>query len=225
MEHIDSELKQEFQLERIIFFSDAVFAIAITLLIIDIRIPFQTGMDNANLLQAVAGKIPELIGFITSFFFIGSYWVIHHKLFGYVVRFDVRLIWINLLFLFSVVLLPFTTSIFGMYGNLTAGFCIYIFNVVFVGIMNFFCWKHILNPAKPLTTHDYGKDFRHAAYIRSLLIPSWFFICGLTALFTNAFAGEMMLPFVGIIFAIYFKMSKRKSRVRKISPQANRATG
>lgn len=210
MKHDDIDLKQEFQLERIIFFSDAVFAIAITVLIIDIRIPYQEGITNRQLLAAVTEKIPELVGFLISFFFIGFYWFIHHKMFGYVSRFDTRLIWLNLIFLLSIVMLPFTTGIFGMYGNLTAAFCLYIINAVFAGIMNFFCWKHILKPSAKLTTVPFDRSFRRAAYFRALLTPSWFLICGLMALLFNVFVGEMMLPAVSILYAVLGRASKHK---------------
>lgn len=118
MKQFDEDIKNEFQLERIIFFSDAVFAIAITLLIIDIRIPFREGFTNGQLVQALSEKAPELFGFVISFFIIAGFWVLHHKMFSYVVPFDQKLVWLNLFFLFFIVLLPFSTWIFGVYGNL-----------------------------------------------------------------------------------------------------------
>lgn len=204
--------KKEFQLERIIFFSDAVFAIAITLLIIDIRIPENTEFTNGQLLEAVANKIPELTGFLISFFFIGGYWVIHHKMFGYVARFDMRLIWLNLIFLLSIVMLPFTTGIFGMYGYLTAAFCLYIANAIFTGIMNYFCWKHILKPGANLTEFTFDRSFRRAAYLRSLLMPVWFFICGIMALIFSVFVGEAMLPIVSILYIILGKWENKQTK-------------
>jgi uncharacterized membrane protein len=210
MKQIENEIRKEFQLERIIFFSDAVFAIAITLLIIDVHIPYQEGLTNRDLMEAVGNEIPALIGFFVSFFFIGTYWVIHHKMFGYVHRFDNRLIWINLFFLLSIVLLPFTTGIFGMYGNLSAAFCLYVGNAIFTGVMNFFCWKHILNPSRKLTLTTYDKSFRRAAYTRSLIMPSWFFICGIIAILINVYVGEMMIPVISLLYFINGKMSKRK---------------
>ena len=133
-------------------------------------------------------------------------------MFGYVNRFDMRLIWINLVFLLSIVLLPFTTSVFGMYGNLKVAFCLYIINAVFAGIMNFFFWKHILNPGRKLTAIGYDRSFRKAAYIRSLIMPAWFFVCGLIALVFNPFVGEMVMPVVVILHMIFGRISKRVTR-------------
>lgn len=215
MNAYEDEVKHEFQLERIIFFSDAVFAIAITLLIIDIRIPYHEEFTSRQLWVAVGEKIPELIGFFISFFFIGGYWLIHHKMFGYVRRFDTRLIWLNLIFLLSIVLLPFSTSIFGMYAYLKAGFTIYIINAVFTGIMNFFCWKHVLNPRKHLTTASHDPFFRKTAFFRSLLMPAWFFICGVIALLTRPEVGQFLLPVTGVLYAVTGRRIRKKEKLRR----------
>ena len=82
----DAHGKDVFQLERIALFSDAVFAIAITLLIIEIKapdIPMSTATDS-SLLHSLVESIPKFIGFIVSFFVISLYWVSHHHMFYYV---------------------------------------------------------------------------------------------------------------------------------------------
>jgi len=93
-EHLHSELKKEFQLERMILFSDAVFAIAITLLVIELKIPEISHdlVSEDKLLESLAEQIPKLIGFLISFFIIGLYWTVHHRLFGYVVNYTQRLL-------------------------------------------------------------------------------------------------------------------------------------
>ena len=83
-----------------IFFSDAVFAIAITLLIIEIKVPEIDGA-HANehaFINSLLSLVPKFFGFIFSFFIIGLYWFIHHKMFGYVINYTNRLIWLNLCF-------------------------------------------------------------------------------------------------------------------------------
>lgn len=212
---MDIELKKEFQLERIIFFSDAVFAIAITLLIIDIRIPYHENFTEKQLLVAIAEEIPSMIGFLISFFFIGGYWIIHHRMFGYVYRFDIRLIWLNLFFLLSIVILPFSTSVFGMYAQLKTGMCLYLVNGIFTGIMNWLCWKHVLNPAKKLTAVPFDKSFRNAAYFRALIMPAWFLICCVAVLITKPEVGGYMLPGVAIIHLINRRIVKRKKNKEK----------
>ena len=85
MSQLHSELKKEFQLERMILFSDAVFAIAITLLVIELKVPEieRAELTEGKLLMALAHMIPKFFGFIISFMFIGIYWTVHHRLFGF----------------------------------------------------------------------------------------------------------------------------------------------
>ncbi len=91
--------------ERLVFFSDAVFAIAITLLVLDLKPPAET--HGAALLKVM---IPKLIGFVTSFFVIGIYWLAHHRLFETIKDQDGALRRANLVFLAAVAFLPFPTS-------------------------------------------------------------------------------------------------------------------
>jgi uncharacterized membrane protein len=90
--------------ERFIFFSDAVFAIAITLLVLDLKVA------NADAF-AIAPLIPKLLGFGISFYVIGRYWLAHHALFEAVQGYDGLLLGANLWFLASIAFLPFPTSI------------------------------------------------------------------------------------------------------------------
>src|SRR6266498_3111523 len=134
---LHSELKKEFQLERMILFSDAVFAIAITLLVIEIKVPTidRHIATDALLLKALDELIPKFVGFFISFFIIGLYWTIHHRMFGYVVNYTRRLLWLNLVFLLAVVMMPFSTAFYSEYiiQLLKTPAMIYVANVVFLG--------------------------------------------------------------------------------------------
>src|SRR5437660_409606 len=116
-DHLQHELKKEFQLERMILFSDAVFAIAITLLVIEIKVPpidRHIATDDM-LLKALDDMMPKFIGFFLSFIIIGAYWINHHRIFGYVISYSRQLLWINLLFLLMIVLMPFSTAFLSEY--------------------------------------------------------------------------------------------------------------
>jgi uncharacterized membrane protein len=99
-------------LERIVFFSDAVFAIAITLLALDIRLPDAAPHELATALLAVW---PKCVGYVISFLIVGVYWMGHHRAFRYITRYDEWLIWLNFLLLLVIAFLPFPTSLIGEY--------------------------------------------------------------------------------------------------------------
>jgi uncharacterized membrane protein len=100
-------------LERILAFSDGVFAFAITLLIIDVRLPTDT--LKANLGSALISLWPNYMAFLISFFVIGLYWSAHARLFKEVIRYDMSLMWLNLLHLLFIVVIPFSTSVISLY--------------------------------------------------------------------------------------------------------------
>lgn len=99
------------QLERLTFFSDAVFAIAITLLIIEVHVPHLSTRDDAAYWQALWELEPSFIGFILSFLVIGALWVAHHRVFGMLENYNPKLVWPNLLLLMVVAFSPFTTAL------------------------------------------------------------------------------------------------------------------
>lgn len=103
--------RHNFLIERIAFFSDAVFAIAITLMAIEIHPPMVNKGDTETMVWEKFKEIlPELMGLLVSFWLIGSVWLRHHQLFRYVDNYDMRFMTINLWLLFLIVLFPFSTS-------------------------------------------------------------------------------------------------------------------
>src|SRR5689334_19813100 len=108
---LESEIHQEFQLERVILFSDAVFAIAITLMVIELKFP-EIGKNTTSdeFWTLVKPVIRNFFAFIVSFFFIGMYWYRHLRLCGLLVDYNRTFVILNLLFLFFIVLFPFSVS-------------------------------------------------------------------------------------------------------------------
>lgn len=104
--------REQFQVDRIAFFSDAIIAIAITLLVLEIKIP-SLG-SNASWQQVKTVYLRQLffpvLGMGLSFLLIGRLWIRHHEIFEHIVAYNRLLIRFNLFFLFSVVLLPVSTS-------------------------------------------------------------------------------------------------------------------
>lgn len=148
------ELKKEFQLERMILFSDAVFAIAITLMALEMKVPEidKHVVSDHLLAEKLAELIPKFIGFLVSFFVIGLYWTVHHRMFGFVVAYTPRLLWLNLFFLLAVVLMPFSSAFYSAYviRQLKAPVIVYVANVLFLGSMGLVLWNYLVNPRHKL---------------------------------------------------------------------------
>ncbi|HEY43901.1 MAG TPA: DUF1211 domain-containing protein [Anaerolineae bacterium] len=117
----EATLKNRLALERLVFFSDAVFAIAITILVLDIRLP--NGADSASsreLLLSLASLWHKYLAFFISFWVIGLSWISHHRKFLYIQRVDNQLLTLNLLMLMMIAFIPFPTAVMSETVNFTA---------------------------------------------------------------------------------------------------------
>jgi uncharacterized membrane protein len=127
-------------LERLIFFSDAVFAIAATLLALDLRLPSSGDSTiNAQLLDQLLGLWPKYLAYLVSFMAIGTFWVGHHRRFRLIMRYDRGLLTLNLLFLMVIAFVPFPTSVISETGNRTATI-FYALTMALGGLMLAILW-------------------------------------------------------------------------------------
>jgi uncharacterized membrane protein len=157
-------------MERIVFFSDAVFAIAITLLALEIRLPEDIAhAGNRELLQSLFSILPKYLGFIISFLSIGNFWVIHHRQYQYIERYDTRLMFINLLILMAVAFIPFPTSIISENGNRTATI-LYALNASVVGILSTLLWIYASHQRR-LVVPNLDSGVVRRGVIRNLVAP------------------------------------------------------
>jgi uncharacterized membrane protein len=127
--------ENEVEFSRIVAFSDGVFAIAITLLVLNFEISHTLPGDQID--NALWSQRENLLVYAISFAVIGRFWFIHHRFFGEVTAFDSRLIALNLLYLGWIVLIPFSSEVLGEYGGHTAAVVLYsanLFGVVLIGL-------------------------------------------------------------------------------------------
>src|SRR5437868_2713927 len=113
--------------ERILFFSDAVFAIVITLLVLELKVPVidREHFTESLLRHDLFELLPKFLGFIYSFFIVGMMWIEHHRIFRFITHFDFGLIWRNLLFLLFVAFVPFPTALFSEFYFSQTAFILY----------------------------------------------------------------------------------------------------
>jgi uncharacterized membrane protein len=98
--------------ERIVFFSDAVFAIVITLLVLPLTAEIEL-VEGAGVAHQVIELGPRVLTFVVSFLVIGQFWIAHHRLFGYLRRYDAGLLWLNVVSLLTVAFMPFPAALLG----------------------------------------------------------------------------------------------------------------
>jgi uncharacterized membrane protein len=128
---------------RVLAFSDGLFAIAMTLLVVAIAVPSLTETASVDqLADALNDMSAEFVSFFISFAVIGRYWVAHHQFFGRLASMDGGLIAINLLYLAFIAFLPFPTDLLGTYFENPLSVAIYAVNVAIVSGLEVVLFRH-----------------------------------------------------------------------------------
>jgi len=118
----------EVEFNRIVAFSDGVFAIAITLLVLGLTVP----PHLSDLRRALLNNQDDFIAYAISFAVLGRYWLAHHRFFSSLERFDGRLMTLNLVYLACIALVPFTSQVLGDYASHTEAVVLYAVNMIAV---------------------------------------------------------------------------------------------
>lgn len=127
----------EIEFSRIVAFSDGVFSIAITLLVLNLVISHKD-LTSGEVASALWGQRENFIAYAISFAVIGRFWLVHHRFFSQVTAFDGRLIALNMFYLGWIVLIPFSSEVLGEHGSTTAAVILYAVNltgVVLIGML------------------------------------------------------------------------------------------
>ena len=128
--------------ERLALFSDAVIAITITLLVLEIRLPSDAGeLGDAELWATLAQMSPEFLAYLISFAVIGLYWLNHYIKLSYIKEVDRGLLAINLLFLLFVGIVPFTTALISENPS-SVGTSLYAAGMVCCGLSLMWLWVY-----------------------------------------------------------------------------------
>jgi TMEM175 potassium channel family protein len=128
---------------RVLALSDGVFAIIITLLVLEIHVPELTRGQSLN--QALGEIRPSLTAFVISFVLAAMYWVSHRDLFALIRRTDRGLVWLNILFLLPLCLLPFAAGMIGRYDREPVALRIYGLVLVVIAVMRVVIWLYATN--------------------------------------------------------------------------------
>lgn len=125
--------ENEVEFGRIVAFSDGVFSIAITLLVLNLGI--DKGLTEGQIDNALWDQREMFFAYAISFAVIGRFWLVHHRFFSEVNAFDGRLIGLNLVYLGWIVLIPFSSEVLGEYGGKTTAVVLYSVNLAVVVLL------------------------------------------------------------------------------------------
>jgi uncharacterized membrane protein len=169
-------------IERIILFSDAVIAIAITLLVLDIKLPeLPEQADSVALADALRSISQKVGAYIVSFLVVGQFWYGHYLRFRSICRSDLRLIWLNLLFLMAIGFLPFASSVLSEHPNATA-YALYDGTMAVVALLSAAIWGYAITGDR-LVHPGLSPEIRRQSLVGPLLVAAVFIVSAIIAQF------------------------------------------
>lgn len=127
--------------ERIKTLVDGVFAIVLTLLVLELKAP-EAGSD-AELISKLLALYPKFFSFVISFAILGIFWFGHHMEFHYIKRSDRIHVWLNLLFLMCIAVIPFSAALLGENLDSQVAIAFYGSNLIAAGLVRYFHWRYI----------------------------------------------------------------------------------
>ena len=155
--------------DRLLALSDGVVAIALTLLVLQLRVPsLPSGSANSAsaLASALARGGDELTAYLISFYVVAQFWLVHHRVFQHLIGQEEGLAWWNFAFLFTITIMPFTSDLLGQYGNNPLAVDIFALNLLLAALATQATSE--LGRRRGLMTPGYHRAARRAAFLRSL---------------------------------------------------------
>ena len=207
----------QFDYSRTVAFSDGVFAIAITLIVLTIDVPSRDQIDSDQLWGALADQADQFYAYVLSFAVIGLFWYRHHRFFAGLRVLDGRLIGLNLLYFAFIVFIPFATELLGEYNDNAIAVTIYAATVATVSLittlMNHYASKHkLFDPKKVGSESGPGR-----AYI-FYLIPG-VFLFSIVLAWTISPVVAMYSWYLMFLITIVRRIQQRAERRAQADPR------
>ena len=128
--------------ERLAALSDGVFAVAMTLLVLDLRVPVREAIHgDQDLWRALLALFPQIVTYLMSFLTLGIFWIGQQTQLNHLSRSDRSLSWIHLFFLFSVTLVPFSTRLLSEFISFRTALIVYWLNILLLGVTLYLSWQ------------------------------------------------------------------------------------
>jgi uncharacterized membrane protein len=160
--------------ERLLSLSDGVVAIALTLLVLDLRVPVIGLLGHPDSASALAAQLghdtDQLISYVVSFYVIAQFWVTHHRVFRVVTGHNEGLAWWNFAFLFTITLVPFTSGLLGQYAENPLAVDIFAANILLASMTSLATSRFIKR--KGLLSAAYDKEQARAGRIRAFSVAA-----------------------------------------------------
>ena len=189
--------------DRLNALSDGVIAIALTLLVLGIDIPTDHNFTQDGLVSFLIELEPGIVAYVTSFIIVAIYWIIHHRMFHVLKYTDRILVILNIVFLFSISLVPFIAKLKTLYRYDALVVLIYATVHIFTGIILYVTWKYIVSHLELLKSPLEKAEVQYVS-TRILVMPI-ISVMAIVVAFINVHWGTYFFALIPIIYAFMMR--------------------
>jgi uncharacterized membrane protein len=197
-------------LERLAALSDGIFAVAMTLLVLDLHGPARDHIhSDQDLLSALRAMSPQILAYLMSFVTLGIFWNGQQTQFNQLIRANRHLTWIHIAFLFGVSIMPFSTKLLAEFIDYRLALIVYWFNVLILGAVLYLSWRYAMRAGmvKDETTAPARK-----AIERRILLSQALYAFGAALCVVNTYVSIGFIVLVQLNFALAPRLG-RLSRI------------
>lgn len=203
--HNSNDPKHGVSVNRIEALTDGIFAIAMTLLVLSVDLP-QKGKEltDIGLHRVLAGQYKEFFNYALSFFLLANFWVIHHKQFNFIRHTDNKHLWINILTLFFISLVPFSTSLVGDFSQDAIAELFFAANIFCIAILLRWNWTYAVDKHR-LVDPNLNSEYIIIVRRRSMVLPIVAFLAMVVSLLHPSSASYTFLLIPCLMKFTYFR--------------------
>lgn len=177
----DLQNESVFPKERLVFLCDGIFAITMTLMILDLKAPgnIPRSLAAEEIPAALLNLLPSIESYVLSFFILGIFWARHQLMFNYFESVDRVMIMLNLIFLLLIGFVPFTVSLKKDYPLVQFPFIIYVSNLIFISLILSIQWEYALKNKfilKEELNPQTKKKFRYMSVLPVVIFATAFIV-------------------------------------------------
>ncbi len=195
--------------ERLAAMSDGIFAVAMTLLLLELRVPARDLVHSeADLRRALTALSPQFLVYVVSFITLGIFWVGQQTQLNHLARSDRELTWIHLTFLFAVTLMPFSTRLLIEFLAYRTALLAYWANILALGVVLYASWGHATKAG--LVKEDIPANVPPAICRRILIGQSLYAFGALLCVF-NTYWSIAFIVLVQLNYAIGLRFRKKRA--------------
>jgi len=187
-------------LERLSALSDGLFAFAMTLLVLDIRVPAMEAIHSeSDLWRALLGLAPRIGMYLMSFLTLGIFWLGQQTQIQYLARGDRNLAWLHIAFLAAIALLPFSTALLAEFMTFRLALLVYWLNILIIGVALYVTWSYAIGAE--LVKEDATADVS-AAVKRRIVIGQSLYAFGALLCLVSTYASIAFILLVQLNYVV-----------------------